>query len=87
MLTLAGVSAGRYCDGVARRDFLQIGALALGGVAMPQILEAEARAGIRSSHKAIIMVFLAGGPPPPGYGRSEESRPVGNSGRVPANLY
>jgi hypothetical protein len=63
MLTLAGVSPGRYCDGVARRDFLQIGALALGGLAMPQILEAEARAGIRSSHKAIIMVFLAGGPP------------------------
>ena len=63
MLTLTGVSAGRYCDGVARRDFLKVGALALGGLAMPQILEAEARAGIRSSHKAIIMVFLAGGPP------------------------
>jgi hypothetical protein len=63
MLTIAGRAHGRYCDGVSRRDFLKIGGLALGGLALPQLLEAEARAGIRSSHKAIIMVFLAGGPP------------------------
>ncbi|HEV3120343.1 MAG TPA: DUF1501 domain-containing protein [Isosphaeraceae bacterium] len=63
MLTITGNSQGRFCDGVSRRDFLKIGGLALGGLSLPQILEAEAHAGIRSSHKAIIMVFLAGGPP------------------------
>jgi hypothetical protein len=53
----------RYCDGVSRRSFLQLGGLALGGLSLPQLLRAEASAGIRRSHKSIIMVFLAGGPP------------------------
>ena len=30
---------------------------------MPELLRAEAAAGIRSSHKAVIMIFLPGGPP------------------------
>jgi hypothetical protein len=63
MLTLFGKDRGRFCDGLSRRSFLQIGGLALGGMSLPQILGAEARAGVRSSHKAIIMVFLPGGPP------------------------
>src|SRR5579864_416788 len=63
MLTLQGPSAGELCDGLTRRDFLKIGGLALGGMSLPQILAAEARAGLGRSHKAIIMVFLAGGPP------------------------
>jgi len=55
-----------FCDGVSRRNFLQIGGLALGGLALPQLLRAEAGAGLRSSgrqHKAVIMIFLPGGPP------------------------
>src|SRR5437868_5567785 len=63
MLTIAGQGRSRFCDGVTRRDFLKVGGLALGGLSLPQILQAEAQAGIRSSNKAIIMVFLAGGPP------------------------
>ncbi len=54
-----------FCDGVSRRDFLRIGALGLGGLALPQVLQAEAAAGIRSAgnqHKAVIMIFLPGGP-------------------------
>ncbi len=54
-----------FCDGVSRRDFLRIGALGLGGLSLPQLLRAEASAGIRSRgnrHKAVIMVFLPGGP-------------------------
>ena len=62
MLTIAGQKQGRFCDGVSRRDFLRVGGLAMGGMALPEILRAEARAGV-SSHKAVIMVFLAGGPP------------------------
>jgi hypothetical protein len=63
MFTLAGRARSGYCDGVTRRDFLKIGGLALGGMTLPQLLSAEAQAGITRSHKAVIMIFLAGGPP------------------------
>lgn len=52
----------RFCDRLSRRNFLQIGSLALGGLTLPQVLAADAAAG-RNSHKSIIMVFLSGGPP------------------------
>lgn len=51
-----------FCDGLSRRNMLQVGALAMGGVCLPDLLRAEAAAG-RRSHKAVIMVFLSGGPP------------------------
>jgi hypothetical protein len=62
MLTIYGNSS-RFCDGISRRNFLRIGALGLGGLALPQLLEAEALSGIGRSHKAIIMIYLPGGPP------------------------
>jgi len=62
MLTIYG-DRQRFCDGVSRRNFLKIGALALGGLTLPEILAAEARAGVRKSQKAVIMVYLPGGPP------------------------
>src|SRR3954453_7287881 len=62
MLSILG-RAQPLCDGLSRRGFLQVGGLALGGLALPQLLRAEAEAGIRNSHKSIIMVFLSGGPP------------------------
>src|SRR5687767_11121734 len=62
MLTIYGKRS-RFCDGVSRRNFIKIGALGLGGLALPQIFQAEAQAGIRKSHKAIIMIYLPGGPP------------------------
>ena len=55
--------APRFCDGVSRRSFLRIGSLAMGGLSLPQVLRAEAASGVGSSHKAVIMVFLTGGPP------------------------
>ncbi len=61
MLTLPGQSQGRFCDGISRRSFLQIGGLALGGMALPEILQAEAQSGKRLNHKGIIMIFLPGG--------------------------
>jgi hypothetical protein len=51
------------CDRVPRRSFLQLGGLALGGLSLPQILNAQQQSGSSSSHKAVIMIFLAGGPP------------------------
>jgi hypothetical protein len=63
MLTIYGKRTyGGFCDHIARRDFLTIGGMALGGLAMPQLLRAEAQPHGRS-HKAIINVFLPGGPP------------------------
>ena len=61
MLTIYGNSS-RFCDGVSRRNFLKIGAIGLAGLSLPQILRAEAAAGQRHGHKAVIMVYLPGGP-------------------------
>ncbi len=63
MLTLLGNQHSRFCDGVSRRNFLKIGALGLGGLSLPELLKAEAVAGKKNSHKAVIMIFLPGGPP------------------------
>src|SRR5215208_4948813 len=63
MLSIRGGSGDTICDGISRREFLKIGGLAMGGLALPGILAAEAKAGIKSNHKAIIMIFLPGGPP------------------------
>ena len=47
----------------SRRGFLQIGAFGLGGFTLPQLLRAESKAGIRSSNKSVILIYLVGGPP------------------------
>src|SRR5262245_52535360 len=64
MLTIFAPQSGQsgFCDGVSRRNFLRIGALGLGGLALPDLLRAESASGIRRSHKAVIMIFLPGGP-------------------------
>jgi hypothetical protein len=61
MLTIYGGRT-RLCDGVTRRGFLTIGAL--GSLSLADIFRAEAKAGqSTSSHKAVINIFLGGGPP------------------------
>jgi hypothetical protein len=62
MLTLLGRPQ-RFCDGRPRREFLKVGALACAGLSLPQLLAAQALAGSRRSSKAVIMVYLSGGPP------------------------
>lgn len=63
MLTIrASAGCKEFCDGVSRRNFLKIGALGMGGLTLPQLLRAEAQQGIQRSHKAVIMIFLPGGP-------------------------
>lgn len=61
MLTIYGPKQ-RFCDGLSRRNFLKIGGLGLGGLSLSQLLKAEAGAGVGRSHKAVIMIFLPGGP-------------------------
>ena len=50
-----------YCDGRTRRQFLQIGGLALGGLTLPDLLRAEEASGVGRSHKSVIMIYLSGG--------------------------
>ena len=63
MLNIYGESLGKFCDRVSRRNFIKIGALGLGGLSLPELLRAESREGKGSSHKAIIMIYMPGGPP------------------------
>jgi hypothetical protein len=49
-----------FCDGRSRRNFLRIGGFGAAGLSLPQLLQAESG---RSRHKALIMIFLPGGPP------------------------
>lgn len=52
-----------FCDKVSRRTFLQAGSLAVGGLTLPQLLQADQQRGTDRSHKAVIMVYLSGGMP------------------------
>ncbi len=63
MLTIRGRENSGFCDGLSRREFLKVGGLAMGGLSLTEMLALEAQAGVRKNHKAIIMVFLPGGPP------------------------
>ncbi len=65
MLTLFG-GGHRYCDGISRRSFLRVGAFsmgAVGGLSLADVMRAEAAEGKKPGHKALINIFLAGGPP------------------------
>jgi hypothetical protein len=60
----------RFCDGISRRNFLKVGALSFGAVnlTLADVLRAEAAAKTqdpfaRTGHKAVINIFLGGGPP------------------------
>src|SRR3954471_23829039 len=63
MLTVYGRPQ-KLCDGVSRRSFLKIGAFAFGATrfTLADVLRAEESLG-KTSHKAVINIFLGGGPP------------------------
>ena len=65
MLTLTGRrQLGKsFCDGISRRNFLQIGTLGGAGLSLPGLLKADAAAGNGRSQKSVIMIYLVGGPP------------------------
>lgn len=62
MLTINGDHTGKFCDGFSRRNFLTIGALALGGMNLSEALAYENAKKIAST-KSVIMIYLPGGPP------------------------
>jgi hypothetical protein len=64
MLTVWGENRGRLCDGITRRSFLKVGALGVGGLTLADMLRLKAQGAVSggASGKAIIMVYLNGGP-------------------------
>src|SRR5437588_11149285 len=63
MLTFRG-SRQRFCDGLGRRDFLKAGTLGVAGLTLADLLRLRARGGARAPTpaRAVIMVYLNGGP-------------------------
>ena len=64
MLTIWRRGTESFCDGMTRRGFLTAGALAVGGLTLADLLRLKARGAVNASasNKAIIMVYLNGGP-------------------------
>jgi hypothetical protein len=66
MLTISDTRPTRHCQGASRRDFLRVGSLALfGGLGLPQLMAAKARAASESrawKDKSVVLLFLQGGP-------------------------
>lgn len=64
MLSIHSARGTRDCDQVDRRDFLRIGALGLGGLTLPCLLQQQARASTTDAvrDRAVVLLFLAGGP-------------------------
>lgn len=53
--------SGRYCDGISRRSFLQLGVAGMAGVALPRLLQARAETTVRKN-TSVILIWLDGGP-------------------------
>ncbi len=64
MLTFTHGDSRRYCDGLSRRSFLRAGGLALGGLALSDLLRLRAEGAVspEGRGKSVIMVCLGGGP-------------------------
>ena len=65
MLKILSGSGDRNCDGTTRREFLQVGALGLGGLSLPALLTARAHAadtGMAVKDTSVVLLFLTGGP-------------------------
>ncbi len=56
-----GKTAG-YCDGLARRSFLQVGVAGMASVGLPQILRARATSKTERKKRSVILLWLDGGP-------------------------
>src|SRR3954467_534776 len=67
MITIPG-SPVRWCDGLSRREFLQIGGLGAAGLALPDLFRARAHGATPPARsagraRACILLFMGGGPP------------------------
>jgi len=63
MFTLTASRQGTNCDGTSRRDFLRIGALGLGSLALPSLLRARSSESSLSRSPSVVWLWLGGGAP------------------------
>ena len=65
MFRIHSGTTGRYCDGMTRRSFVQLGVAGMASVGLPQLLrakEASAGRGAAKNDTRVILLWLDGGP-------------------------
>ena len=64
MLRISDRGSIHTCDGVSRRDFIQVGSLGAVGVSLPQLMAARANGAVKDDHdeRSVIMIFNLGAP-------------------------
>lgn len=65
MFRIEAGSTGKYCDGLNRRSFVQIGLAGMASVGLPQILRAKEEStqlGTPRKQTSVILIWLDGGP-------------------------
>ncbi|MGD9723121.1 MAG: DUF1501 domain-containing protein [Pirellulales bacterium] len=64
MLHLTAKGQAHTCDGVTRRDFLQVGTLGAIGLSLPDLMAARAQGAVAKDHdeRSVIMIFNLGAP-------------------------
>lgn len=64
MLKLTGNGTAHTCDGITRRDFMQVGTLGAVGLTLPRYLAAREAGAVKPGHdeKSCIMIFNLGAP-------------------------
>jgi hypothetical protein len=64
MFRIDAGKTGRYCDGISRRSFLQVGVAGMASIGLDGLLRAKAAAASSGSSKdtAVILMWLDGGP-------------------------
>ena len=62
MLTFTGKGQATTCNGVTRRDFLQVGSLGALGFSLPHLMAAKAAGAVKAGHddRSCIMIFNLG---------------------------
>ena len=65
MFSITGNGWNRTCQGYSRREFLRVGSLGLGGISLPELLAARAKAAQTNHYVndvSVVFLFLSGGP-------------------------
>jgi hypothetical protein len=65
MIRIHAGNAGRYCDGMNRRSFVQVGLAGMASVGLPRILKAKEEStslGLPRKKTSVILIWLDGGP-------------------------
>lgn len=65
MLRIHAGNTGRYCDGLSRRSFLQVGMTGMATLGLPQLLKAKEESAARGTPRkdtSVILIWLDGGP-------------------------